>query len=129
VRRRLAVAGLGLLILAIGCAGEQRPPEPADEVRAAATAYVDSLRAGHWADACDRMTAAARAAVADGRRSCPRQLRGGGALPRDVLDTVARQLAGAPVRISHETAVLGPVADLPEPLRFKRVAGRWLVAP
>jgi hypothetical protein len=129
VRRDLAAVGLGLLILATGCDGEERRPEPADAVRAAATAYVDSLRAERWAEACDRMTAGARAAVADGRRSCPGSLRAGGALPREVLDMVARQLAGAPVRISGRTAALGPVGDLPGPLRFKREAGRWLVAP
>jgi len=129
VRRAFAVIGLGLLILATGCDGEERAPDPADEVRAAATAYVDSLRAERWADACERMTQAARAAVADGRGTCRRRLRAGGALPRELLDTVARQVAGAPVRIADRTAVLGPLGDLPEPLRFTREAGRWLLAP
>jgi len=116
-------------MVAVGCGGEERPPDPADEVRAAATAYVDSLRGERWAEACDRMTPAARAAVAEGRPSCRRALGGGGSLPQEALDTVARQLAGAPVRISGTTAVLGPVGDLPEPLRFERTARRWLLAP
>ena len=75
------------------------------------------------------MTPAAQAAVADGRGSCRRMLEAGGALPREALDTVARQLAGAPIRISGQTAVLSPVGDLPEPLRFEREAGRWLLVP
>jgi hypothetical protein len=129
VRRLIAVLGLGLLVLLVGCGGEERPPDPADEVRAAAAAYVDSLRGERWAEACDRMTPAARAAVAEGSRSCRRALAAGGSLPREALDTVARQLAGAPVRISAAAAVLGPVGDLPGPLRFERAAQRWLLAP
>ena len=127
---RLGLARIGVVLLAFsaGCGGDERPPDPADAVRAAATAYVDALREGRWAEACDRMTRAARAAVAEGGGSCAGALRGGGALPRELLDTVARQLAGAPVRISDARATLGPVGDLPEPLRFERRDGRWLLA-
>jgi hypothetical protein len=118
-----------LLALVAGCGGDQKPPDPDDAVRAAATAYVDALRGGRWAEACGRMSGAARAAVAEAGGSCAGALRGGGALPRATLDTVARQLAGAPVRISKAGAALGPVGDLPEPLRFERRGGRWLLAP
>jgi hypothetical protein len=114
------------LLLIAGCGGDPEPPAPEDAVRAAATGYVDALRDGRWADACGRMTAAGRAAVAEGRRGCERALRDV-TLPRDALDTVARQVAGAPVRLSGARATLGPVGDLPEPLRFARDGDRWLV--
>ena len=109
-----------LLALAAGCGGDERPPDPADAVRAAAAAFVDALRDARWADACDRMTRAARTTVAEGAGSCAGALRAGGALPREDLDTVARQLAGARVRFSDAGATLGPVGDLPQPLRFER---------
>ena len=113
-----------LLAVAAGCGGDERPPEPADAVRAAATAYVDALRGGRWAEACDRMTRAARAAVAEGGGSCAGALRAGGALPREVLDT-RRPAAGRARRSGSRTrrATLGPVGDLPEPLRFERRGG------
>jgi hypothetical protein len=129
MRRVVAVLGSGVLLLVAGCGGDEPPPDPADEVRAAAAAYVDSLRGERWAEACDRMTPAARTAVAEGRRSCRHALAAGGSVPREALDTVARQLPGAPVRISAADAVLGPVGDLPGPLRFERTARRWLLAP
>jgi hypothetical protein len=69
------------------------------------------------------MTPAGREAVAEGGRSCAAALRAGGALPPEVLDTVARQLAGAQVRISDAGATLGPVGDLPGPLHFVRRGG------
>ena len=118
-----------MLSLAVGCGGDERPPDPADAVRAAATAYVDALRGARWAEACDRMTRAARAAVAEGGDSCAGALGAGGALPRELLDSVARQLPGAPVRFSRSEATLGPVGDLPQPLSFERRDGRWLLAP
>ena len=75
------------------------------------------------------MTAAARAAVAEDGGSCAGALGAGAALSRATLDTIARQVAGAPVRLSRASAMLGPLGDLPEPLRLKRSEGRWLVAP
>jgi hypothetical protein len=122
----LVLIVLGALVAA--CGDDERPPDPADAVRAAATAYLDALRGERWAEACDRMTSAARAAVAEGGGSCAEALGEGGALARETLDTVARQLAGAPVRVSGARAALGPVGDLPEPLRFERRDGRWLLA-
>jgi hypothetical protein len=118
-----------MLTLVAGCGGDERAPDPADGVRAAATAYVDALRGERWAVACDRMTPAGREAVAEGGGSCVAALRAGGALPPEVLGVVSRQLAGAQVRISDAGATLGPVGDLPEPMRFVRRDGRWLVAP
>jgi hypothetical protein len=123
----VARIGVVLLALSAGCGDDEPPPDPVDAVRAAATGYVDALRGERWAEACDRMTRAARAAVAEGGGSCAAALRAGGSLPRELLDTVARQLAGAPVRISETGATLGPVGDLPEPLRFERRDGRWLL--
>jgi hypothetical protein len=42
--------GVVLLMLAAGCGDGERAPDPADAVRAAATEYVDALRAsaGRW---------------------------------------------------------------------------------
>ena len=117
-----------LLALLAGCGGDPPAPTPESAVRAAARVYVDALRDGRWADACGRMTAAARAAVAESGASCAGALAAGGALPRATLDTVARQLDGAPVRITADRAALGPIGDLPEPLRFARRDGRWLLA-
>jgi hypothetical protein len=42
---------------------------------------------------------------------------------------VARRLPGADVRVGGGRARLGPVGDLPDPLRFERRDGRWLLAP
>ena len=128
MRSGLKTIGVVLLAFAAGCGSDPRPPDPAAAVRGAATAFVDALRDGRWMEACDRMTRAARAAVAEGGGSCTRALRAGGALPADALDTVARQVAGAPVRISGTAARIGPLGDLPEPLRFKRRGGDWLLA-
>jgi hypothetical protein len=127
--RLVVVAALALLALVAGCGGGERAPEPAEAVRAAASAFVDSLRGKRWEEACDRMTASARTAVADEHGTCATALRGGAALPREDLDTAARQLAGAPVRVAGMKAVLGPVGDLPEPLRFELQGDRWLFAP
>jgi hypothetical protein len=129
VRRIVALTALVVQALATGCGGDDAPPDPADAVRAAATAFVDSLRGERWEDACARMTNAARAAVAEEGGACARALRAGAALPPEDLDTVARQLAGAPVRVTGAEATLGPVGDLPEPLRFERAEDRWLIAP
>jgi hypothetical protein len=123
------VTALALQALVAGCGGDDPPPDPADAVRAAATAFVGALREERWDAACAAMTAAARTAVADDAGACAAALRDGAALPREDLDTVARQLAGAPVRIEGGRATLGPVGDLPEPLRLERRRERWLVAP
>lgn len=112
----------------VACGGDDPPPDPAAGVRAAAVAYVDALRAGRWEDACARMTAGARAAVAEGERSCASALAAGGALPGDVLGTVARLLPGAAVAVDGDRATVGPVGDLPAPLRLARRDGQWLVA-
>jgi hypothetical protein len=111
------------------CGGQERPPDPRDAVRRAATEYVRALREQRWDDACERMTKAAQRAVAAERRSCAGALADGGALAPDTLAVVARQLPGARVRIAGAAATLGPVGDLPEPLRFEHRGSRWLVAP
>jgi hypothetical protein len=130
MRRLVLMTALAVQVLAAGCGdGDGPSPDPADAVRAAASAFVDSLRAGRWEEACDRMSVEARIVVAEERGDCARALRAGAALPREELDTVARQLAGAPVRIADGSAALGPVGDLPEPLRFERQRERWLIAP
>jgi hypothetical protein len=129
LRRRSAVALLAALALAAaGCGSGDPAPDPAAAVRAAATTYVQALLDGRWADACARMTPAARAAVAADGRSCARALRAA-ALPRAELATAKRLIPGAPVRIEGERATLGPVGDLPRPLRFARgPGGGWLAA-
>lgn len=118
-----------LSALAAGCGGDDAPPDPAEAVRQAATEYIAALRGERWSEACDAMTGAAQATVAEAADACTAALAAGAALPRETLDTVARQLAGAPVRIADGGAELGPTADLTEPLRFERRDGRWLVAP
>lgn len=127
MRRSLVLPPLLIALLTAGCGGGPDPPDPEAEVRAAAAAYVDALRDGRWAEACDRLTPSGRAAVAEGRRDCERALRAGAALPREALDTVARQVAGAPVRLEGARATLGPVGDLPDPLRLERDGRRWLI--
>ena len=103
-------------------------PTPEESVRSAAAGYVRALQTRRWDDACERMTPAGRRAVAEGAASCAAALRAGVALPPEALGTVARQLPGARVRVNGATATLGPVADLPTPLRLERRDGRWLVS-
>jgi hypothetical protein len=129
LHRPTVLIALVVLLPIAACGGDDPPPDPADAVRTAASAFVDALRGERWDEACGQMTAQAQAAVAEAGGRCAAALRAGAALPRDDLDTVARQLAGAPVRITGERAQLGPVGDLPEPLRFMRRGDRWLVAP
>ena len=122
---------LPLLLLAPalpGCGEDESPPDPAADARRAAIAYVTALRERRWDDACARMTAGARAAVADGTAGCVDALAGGAALPADALGTIARLLPGAPVAVDGDRATVGPVADLPGPLRLARRDGGWLVA-
>jgi hypothetical protein len=127
----LATAAALALAWAGGCGGDDPPPPgPEDGVRRAAAAYVEALQRGRWDDACARMTPAARRTVgSDAGASCPEALGDDGALPAERLGMVRRQLAGAAVRVRGGRATLGPVADLPEPLRFERRDTRWLVAP
>lgn len=129
-RRMRACAVLPLLACAAlaACGGDPPPPDPADDVRAAAVAYVGALRAQRWEDACARMTAGARATIAEGGGSCAGALAAGGALPADVLGTVARLLPGAAVEVEAGRATVGPVGDVPAPLRLVQRDGRWLVA-
>ena len=129
MRRRLLLAVLVLPGLAAGCGGDDPPPDPADAVRETAAAFVGALRAERWADACRLMTVAARTAIAGERGRCPQAFREGAALPPSELGTIARQLPGAPVRITGVKAALGPVGDTPQPLRLERSDGRWLIAP
>jgi hypothetical protein len=127
---RLLIAAAVALAALTGCGGDDvGEDDPAEAVRGAAAGFVDALRGERWEEACERMTTAARAAVGDRPAACAEAPRAGAALPRDDLDTVARQLAGAHVRISGARARLGPVGDLPVPLRFRREDGRWLLAP
>jgi len=110
------------------CGGDDPPPDPVVGVRAAAVAYVDALRAERWEDACARMTAGARAMVAERGGGCAGALASGGALPDDVLGMVARLLPGAAVAVDGDRATVGPVGDLPAPLRLVQRDGRWFVA-
>jgi len=128
VRRRLPPPLLAACAVLAACGGEDPPPDPADAVRRAAEDFVGALRAERWDDACARMTAGARAAVADGRSGCASALARGGALPPDALGTVARLLPGAAVAVDGARARVGPVGDLPAPLRLVRRDGRWLVS-
>ena len=93
-------------------------------------AYVDALRA---------RALGGRVRPDDGRRpgggrrarrtGCAGALASGGALPRDALGTVARLLPGAPVAVDGRRATVGPVGDLPAPLRLVRRDGRWCSRP
>jgi hypothetical protein len=127
MRRRAALLLLPLCALGAGCGDDADAPDPQTEVRRAVVEYVAALRERRWEDACARMTAGARAAVADPPATCPDALRGGAALPDDVLGTVARQLPGAAVAVSGARATLGPVGDLPQPLRLVRRGRSWLI--
>jgi hypothetical protein len=123
-----AVLIAGLLLA--GCGGEARPrPTPEDGVRDAASAYLGALGARDWARACRSMTAGARRDIEDAAGApCARALRSGAALAGEELATAAREVAGADVRIRGASATIGPFGGLPEPLRLRRVGGRWLVA-
>ena len=116
---------------AAGCGSDEQAPGPDKAVRRSAGQYLDALIGGRWADACRRMTPDARAVVGEerGGAGCEAALSAGEALPAEVLAGARREIAGAPVRIAGPRAELGPVADLPVPLRFERRDGRWLVAP
>jgi hypothetical protein len=129
LRRGLAAPALAVLALA-GCGGSDRPrAAPEDGVRASVRAYLGALQAGDWARACRLMTAAARRDLEDAAGApCGRALSAGAALAPDEIATAAREVPGADVRISGDAATVGPLADAPQPLRLRRVGGRWLIA-
>jgi hypothetical protein len=124
-------ASLVTAAAAAGCGGGDEParPDPAAQVRSSATAYLQALEQRRWGRACTLMTRAARAelAGADGG-SCAQALAGGAALPPDQLGNARRSVPGADVRVAGATASIGPLGELPAPLRLQRVGGRWLVA-
>jgi hypothetical protein len=131
VTSRAHVLGVLIALLAVaGCGGDERPrATPQDGVRKAVSGYLGALRARDWARACRSLTPGARRAIEDAAgATCVRALATGSALAGEELASAAREVAGAAVRISGATATLGPLGDLPEPLRLRRVGGRWLVA-
>jgi hypothetical protein len=115
-----------------GCGGDEEGaarPAPADEVRTAATTYLQALRERRWERACELMTADARRDVEDVvGGECVDALAAGAALPAKELAAIARELPGAKVRVRGDTATIGPLGALPQPLRLRRQGGRWLVA-
>jgi hypothetical protein len=60
--------------------------------------------------------------------ACPDALAAGGVLPPEALRNIARELRGAKVQVRGDTATIGPLGALPQPLRLRRQDGRWLVA-
>ena len=127
-RRPLVAVILAAAALA-ACGDDREPPGPADDVRSAASAYVRALERAQWGRACRMMTASARADLRDAAGApCMRALAGGAALPRSELAAAGREVAGAPVRIRRRTATIGPLGDLPRPLRLERMGDRWLIA-
>lgn len=135
--RRTAIMGV-LAALAAGCGGDgdgggaeqqQNRSRPADEVRRAATDYLQALRTRDWERACRMMTASARRELEGALgASCPQALSAGGALPTDQLRSIARELPGARVAVRGDTATIGPIGPLQQPLRLRRQGGSWLVA-
>jgi hypothetical protein len=113
-----------------GCGGGERPAAtPADGVRGAVGAYLGALQSRDWPRACAAMTAGARRDIEDAAGApCARALATGAALGGSELATAAREVAGAEVRIRGATATLGPLGGSPQPLRLRRIGGRWLVA-
>jgi hypothetical protein len=112
-----------------GCGGDDRPrATPEDGVRAAARAYLGALAARDWPGACRLMTAAARQELAATTgTSCARALASGGTLAAEEVATAEREVAGAEVTIRGASATVGPLAGTQQPLRLRRVDGRWLV--
>ena len=98
-------------------------------MRASTAAYLRALQDRRWARACGLMTTAARRDIEDAAGApCATALAGGAALGADELATAAREVAGADVRVDGAAATIGPLGGQPQPLRLRRVGGRWLVA-
>jgi len=126
--RSLLAAGLAALVAQAACGGgDDDRPTPADRVRDATSAYLGALQQRRWARACGLITSGARRELEAARGSCAVALRGGATLPSEQLASAGREVAGATVRIRGRTAAIGPLADLPQPLRLERVGGRWLI--
>ena len=137
MRRRSRVIGTAAVLLvtalAAGCGGGDdegaASPTPTDEVRRAATTYLQALRGREWERACGLMTADARRDVQDAvGGDCVDALSAGVALPAAELAAIARELPGARVRVRGDSATIGPLGALPLPLRLQRQDGRWLIA-
>ncbi len=133
-RSRTTGVAAVLLVTAVvaGCGGDDEgaaSQTPADEVRRAATTYLQALRGREWERACELMTADARRDVEDAvGGECVDALAAGVALPAAELAAIARELPGAKVRVRGDSATIGPLGALPQPLRLQRRDGRWLVA-
>ena len=125
--RSLLAVGLAAAVAQAACGGGDEVTTPADRVRDATSAYLGALQQGRWTRACGLMTSGARRELEAARGSCAVALRGGATLPSEQLASAGREVAGATVRIRGRTAAIGPLADLPQPLRLERVTGRWLI--
>jgi hypothetical protein len=124
----LALAGVLGLAACGGGSGGSAPTRPADQVRAAADAYLGALSSRDWARACRSMTPRARRDLADAAgMSCARAL-AAGASSAEELQSARRAVPGAVVRVRGSAASIGPFGASQQPLRLQRVAGRWLVA-
>jgi hypothetical protein len=120
-------AALGLAACG-GGSGGSAPPTPADQVRAAADAYLGALSARDWVRACHSMTPRARRDLADAAgTSCARALAEGASAAEDP-QSARREVPGAVVRVRGAAASIGPFGASQQPLRLRRVGGRWLVA-
>jgi hypothetical protein len=72
------------------------------------------------------MTPAARRDLADAAGlPCARAL-AAGAAPEE-LASAQREIAGAHVQIRGAAATLGPLGTAQQPVRLRKVGGRWLV--
>jgi hypothetical protein len=130
-RRWTAASMAAALALALGaCGGSDRPvATPADGVRAAVRGYLGALARHDWAEACRRMTPAARRDLADAAgEPCARALAAGSGGAAEELASAGREVAGADVRIRGATATIGPLGPAQQALRLRRAGGRWLVA-
>ena len=109
-------------------AAKEREARAAD-VRGAAEDYLQALRRREWEGACAQMTADARRQLTEAiGGTCEEALSSGAALPTDQLDAIARQIPGAKVEVRGNTATIGPLGPLGQPLRLERQGDRWLLA-
>jgi len=72
------------------------------------------------------MTATARRDLADAAGAPCAQALAAGAVSEE-LASAQREVAGADVSIRGAAATLGPLGAAQQPLRLRRVGGRWLV--